>query len=379
MRISKFLTSVAVSVLCLTGSAMAGFEWSPTVHKAQVMQDPVVDVIAEELAPVQPVKNVVVDEFAVLVAEPIVEKKSKMSVVEGFGRDVPLSYALTSIVPAGYGYAFGADVNPALPITWRGGKPWDQVVRDALKSHNLFLHVGRQKISIQTASVVESSSIPKLKVSRPFEVTESNEELKDDNTEVLREVYVRRGRSDTMTVTPDEPTAIVEKTVSIIEEKMEENVQVAPAFEVAYDVPEEMEAVESHSAELKGGVIKRVNPDLPTDVASYVSPSSSENVFEMVMSERNDTGVLDTRKVSSFHAKRGKTVRETLENWSSESHVQVYWETPYDFPVEKDMALMATYPMAVQALLGRYENHDPRPTVKLHPNWPHGPSIVTVK
>ncbi|MGB1077075.1 MAG: TcpQ domain-containing protein, partial [Bdellovibrionales bacterium] len=126
-------------------------------------------------------------------------------------------------------------------------------------------------------------------------------------------------------------------------------------------------------------IVEKVNLDIPEEIASYKAPSSDENVFEIVMSEREPVRVLDTKKVMTFHAKSGQTVKGTLEKWSDEANVQLYWETPYDFPVEKSVALTATYPMAVQALVGRYEDIDPRPTIKLHPNWPHGPSILTVK
>ena len=369
VNISKFLTSVAVGVLCVSGPAMAGFEWSPTVKNVQVSQDPIVAVIAEELAPVQQIERVAVERVASL--SPAATVKTEMDVIEGFGRDVPLSYALTSIVPSRYGYAFGADVNPALPITWRGGKPWDDVVREALAPHGLFLHVGIQKVSIQTASVVTPAIIPGLKVSRTFSSEVQTEEVVPNAT--FKEVYVRRG-SDVAV----EPTAAKEETpvaepMSIIEETVEEEVIEEPAADVVSEVVAPVEDV------MEEVVIKRINPDIPVSVASYQSASSDENVFEMVMSERENVQVLDTKKIARFHAKRGKTVRETLEVWSDEANVQVYWETPYDFPVEKDMALMATYPMAVQALLGRYQNHDPKPAVKLHPNWPHGPSILTIK
>lgn len=368
MNISKFLTSVAVGVLCVSGPAMAGFEWSPTVQNVQVAQDPIVNVIAQELAPVQQIERVAVERMASL--SPTVPVKTEMDVIEGFGRDVPLSYALTSIVPSRYGYAFGADVNPALPITWRGGKPWDDVVREALAPHGLFLHVGIQKVSIQTASVVTPAIIPGLKVSRTFSPEVQAEEVVPNAT--FKEVYVRRG-SETVV----EPTAPEEKPVSIIEENVdfsaEEQVIEEPVANVVSEVVAPVDDV------MEEVIIKRINPDIPVSVASYQSASSDENVFEMVMSERENVQVLDTKKIARFHAKRGKTVRETLELWSDEANVQVYWETPYDFPVEKDMALMATYPMAVQALLGRYQNHDPKPAVKLHPNWPHGPSILTIK
>lgn len=53
-------------------------------------------------------------------------------VVEGFGKDIPLALALRDIVPSSYAYAFGSGDLAGLKVSWRGGKPWMQVLSDAL-------------------------------------------------------------------------------------------------------------------------------------------------------------------------------------------------------------------------------------------------------
>jgi Toxin co-regulated pilus biosynthesis protein Q len=57
--------------------------------------------------------------------------------LEGFGNDVPLAIALQQIAPAGYRFSFGAGVNPGTNVSWKGGKPWEQVLQDTLSANDL--------------------------------------------------------------------------------------------------------------------------------------------------------------------------------------------------------------------------------------------------
>ncbi|MBL4589059.1 MAG: TcpQ domain-containing protein [Alphaproteobacteria bacterium] len=361
MNSSKFLASVAVSVVLMSGQAVAGFDWQPSVRPSvqtqEVESEPVAEVV---MSPIDA-------EVKVETLAPAPASMPPRSVIQGFGHDVPLSYALTSIVPSYYGYAFGKDVDPALPISWKGGKAWDEVLAEALRDQELFAHIDAHKISIQTVAPTKAPTVSRVKTSREFAHGGTYKKSAG------REVFVRRngdiqvhgnGAEQPVSMPVAEDMA-AEAPVDIIQMETAPVVQEEFSLDVQKDVTEEV-------------IVERINPDIPVEVASYQS-ATDENVFEMVMSERASARVLDTKKVSHFNAKAGQTVRGTLEKWSEAADVQLYWETPYDFPVEKSMALAATYPMAVQALLGRYENHDPRPTVKLHPNWPHGPSILTVK
>ncbi len=410
MYSSKFLLSVAVGALLISGQAFAGFEWKTDlqvpVEQTKADMTPVDDVMMlpmeEESAPtmIENVPEPKISEPAIptMSESPmnIVEMEteplpSTRGVVEGFGRDVPLSYAMASIVPAHYGYAFGKDVDPALPITWKGGVPWDKVLETALHAQDLFAYITDQKISIQTVAPMKPAAIPSPKVDRQFDHGgEQHVSLPQLSPSVGREVLVSRKTGDIQLYHKEnmqEDVATTEMSVMETPDYIIEDSQ--PASGNMVDVEEKVAMIEMlnpstqlHSLEApqheEQPMIEKINPDMPRDV---IPPQNAfnDNVFELVVSERQDARVLDPKKITTFHAKAGQTVRNVLEQWSDEADVQLYWETPYDFPVEKSMTLAATYPMAVQALLGGYEDHSPRPTVKLHPNWPHGPSILTVK
>ena len=60
-------------------------------------------------------------------------------VVEGFGADVPLSFACRQIMPKTIKVVLAPDVDPETPVTWRGGRSWAAVMRDALQPAGLTL------------------------------------------------------------------------------------------------------------------------------------------------------------------------------------------------------------------------------------------------
>lgn len=51
----------------------------------------------------------------------------------GFGDAVPLKYAVLQIVPTTWRVAYGPGVDQDREVDWRGGKPWDESLRDAVR------------------------------------------------------------------------------------------------------------------------------------------------------------------------------------------------------------------------------------------------------
>lgn len=50
----------------------------------------------------------------------------------GFGHDVPLDFVVRQLVPASMHVAYGATVDRQIRVSWRGGKPWQQVLHAVL-------------------------------------------------------------------------------------------------------------------------------------------------------------------------------------------------------------------------------------------------------
>jgi len=51
----------------------------------------------------------------------------------GFGRDVPLEFAVRQVVPATMHVEYDDTVDRQLRVSWQGGKPWQQVLHAVLQ------------------------------------------------------------------------------------------------------------------------------------------------------------------------------------------------------------------------------------------------------
>lgn len=75
----------------------------------------------------------------------------RQPVVVGFGDQAPLSFAVRQIVPAPYQVVFAESVDKAIPVDWKGGKPWRAALSDAIRPLGLTVSVAGVAVTIQTA------------------------------------------------------------------------------------------------------------------------------------------------------------------------------------------------------------------------------------
>jgi len=72
----------------------------------------------------------------------------------GFGKQLPLSLALSQVIPSEYSYRFEGDVNTDANVSWEGGQSWNLVLQDMLRSQNLKAFIqGSQVVIAPNASI----------------------------------------------------------------------------------------------------------------------------------------------------------------------------------------------------------------------------------
>lgn len=72
--------------------------------------------------------------------------------LQGFGNDVPLSFATRQVVPAGTTVTFGPGVDRDTRVSWRGGADWKQVMNAMARDRGLSVSYGQGSVRIQSAS-----------------------------------------------------------------------------------------------------------------------------------------------------------------------------------------------------------------------------------
>ncbi|MDE1905072.1 MAG: hypothetical protein KGH75_01295 [Rhodospirillales bacterium] len=68
---------------------------------------------------------------------------------KGFGNDVPLGFACRQIVPAAVRVTYGPGADPSMVVSWKGGKGWNEVLREAVKPIGLRLVMTRMAVEIR--------------------------------------------------------------------------------------------------------------------------------------------------------------------------------------------------------------------------------------
>jgi hypothetical protein len=72
--------------------------------------------------------------------------------VQGFGHQIPLTFAVRQIVPRHFQVAFADAVQKDAAVDWRGGDSWRETLADAVRPLGLAITVSGPKVTIAAGS-----------------------------------------------------------------------------------------------------------------------------------------------------------------------------------------------------------------------------------
>jgi len=67
----------------------------------------------------------------------------------GFGEQVPLDFACRQIVPRAVRVTYGPGARPDMVVSWKGGKPWNRTLAEAVAPLGLRLVINRTVVEIR--------------------------------------------------------------------------------------------------------------------------------------------------------------------------------------------------------------------------------------
>jgi hypothetical protein len=83
--------------------------------------------------------------------------------VHGFANNVPLAVALRQVLPSGYNFSIDQNVDMGTPVSFKGGKPWRETLREMLQNAGLSMREDNRMIYIghpaQTLTLPQESSV----------------------------------------------------------------------------------------------------------------------------------------------------------------------------------------------------------------------------
>lgn len=128
----------------------------------QIQPVPAPPVSPVSLAPTPPAAPVV--PLSLAPAAPVTPQAQTLvppadgGVVVGFAKSVPLAVALRQILPSGYAFSIDPNVDMGTLVSFRGGRPWRETLRDALSPVGLVMAEQGQMITVKYPPAILSAA-----------------------------------------------------------------------------------------------------------------------------------------------------------------------------------------------------------------------------
>ncbi len=282
----------------------------------------------------------------------------------GFGEDIPLALALNQIVPPDYPYSFSENVDPGIRINWKGGRPWNIVLADALEPYGYDISINDKRVLVHKNAPSPLSGMhaspkeeKKRKPGQPQNLMPMP--LAPDFPDVSQESnnYSAKNPADNI------PDYLLRR----------------PAGKTS--VPEPYTNVQPEFSSISS----EPPPADPWEVASTsdFAPDPDKPVikdpFSIVTADLENAAHTGHEEENVWNAEAGDRLKNILADWSSRAGVQLHWASRYDYPLQSDVAVDGNFEEAVETLLTGLMEANPRPVGRLHPNYPKGPPVLIIE
>lgn len=350
--------SCLVVLTSLSSQALAGFEWTPPSQQEKknlsAAQDkaslaaPVtlplssLDIDIEPIAPLEKMRSGMMNE-SVAGAE----------IIEGFGNDIPLSFALHQIVPADYAFSFDPDIDQSVRVNWEGGQPWDDVLKEAIAPFGWAVSVVDKTVWLRSGDYSGKDYAPSYPRREPVSIAQ-----KGDSVPFMPAAPDMMKAKTQKNEIPREPQSLQSDNHSASIGTMNHNVNAIPGF---YGEPAEAMAQDYSSMPVPLTQPARVRQPI------YQAPA------ELTVNQQ-----LNKYQVYYWQAERGASLRETLAKWSSQAGIDMIWNTDFDYSLPVEIRNHGTFTDAVESLLETYAASNNRPVGQLYSNRNAGglPTLV---
>ncbi len=314
-------------------------------------------------------------------------------VLEGFGSDMPLALALQQVVPAQYAFSFGKGVNAGHLVSWEGGKPWDQVLNDMIRPLNLEAAISGNVVKILSknapampepvAQPDQGASLEPLPAleSAPAEQQAAAEELKlepvseSEAKKIAKEAKAVQDEAE-IAEAAEQQTAPAPAPLEAVEEAKAEPQPEPKAKKVSKSRNVILDPGESKPLEPANKAVKKSSEKASQseETARMVAPAPeaappSETALESAKTEpASNESAPQLSQPRIWEAKRGSSLKETLDSWSKQANVTLTWQAQDDVKLNSDILISGTFDNAVKVLFAQAVKKGPTHTLKTGPS-----------
>ena len=255
-----------------------------------------------------PQKAKVIIEANIEIEEAAEEKpQPSFAEISGFGSDMPLAFALSQIVPEGYAYSLGKNVNPAAIVSWSGGQAWTIVVQNMIKPLDLML-------SVQENTALIYNPVAGLQEEKHSRV----EEIETEASQPPAQLTSNETQRGNITNPGEETSAQPDETMNKIEK-----------------------------------IAQAQKTEAPIAIVETIEPSSGakeENTY---------------KEKRFFEGKKGESVKTILDGWAETANVKLVWEAPHDFTISNNILVNDDFENALIMMISHAIDDQDKPSMTL--------------
>lgn len=291
---------------------------------------------------------------------------AQATVINGFGEDVPLEFAVQQIVPPDMDVSWGPGVDRSARVNWQGGQPWPQVLATALSPAGLEVGVGYGIVEIRSIAVVE---VPVAPVAAPIFAMDKPATAKApapansgvsisglDDPDVLpaagggaQEPALLFPMEDAAPAAKPQGTMFVPMEADASAKPMTDNAMAEPVLEFEIEMPEANTADSGQMAQNTGQGMEVFDVDL---VEAPVIADAPMNDVEMVPA-------VSAPAEQVWNAESGTMLRGVLQGWATNAGWAIAWQSDLDYPLMASAAFVGSFEDAARALINAFAMADP--------------------
>ncbi len=249
--------------------------------------------------------------------------------VSGFATGVPLSLALSQLVPSRYDVILGHGVRGRTQVSWTGGKPWEQVLSDMLAPAHMSFSLSGHRLTVERNGAQAAS------LSAPISVA-PQEKMPTD-------VMAPPAASPPVVLKSSPPVALTASTGS-------------QSSATAQNLPTPLPPVAAP-------VMAAPQMSAPPQVAA-AAPATAPQVAS------------PAAPAAPWSAQKGQTLKAVLTAWAQAAHVHLYWAIDYNYRLPGDVSFDGNFTQAVSQLFDLFSQVHPQPYGQLHTDQQNGDVLI---
>lgn len=258
-------------------------------------------------------------------------------IVEGFGSDIPLSFALEQILPAGYSASYSQGVNPEMKVSWVGGDKWENILNDLAQEEGLIITHDPSGV-VRVA--VDSRNRPTVSNGLTLEPYKSGQQAGRYSDKITEGAKPGFSLKPSETVTQN-PVTVVDKTKS--------GLTVAGVTTPSNASPKPVPAP-TKPADAQPGI--KIVPSATAEKVEPTNPPLKDTIYVGV--EEPVAGGANTWNVFA-----GDSLENVLMDWADKSGWTVVWNSEYSYPIKASARFEGNFMDASAALIRSFNKANP--------------------